>query len=288
VKPSSDVLEAPPTTPAAPAPAEAAAPPAEAPAAPQDRYQSKLTELMAKAREAREKQVSTRQQEEELAFLQKIKIAKELGPDAALKALGVERQKIDIDKLLNPRKDDEPESVKELKAKVEQINQYIETVKQQQEEYQKQAQQQQYVQMEQRELGGISQFIDEAKDKFEYVAAAKAIGSDKDIYNGLVSMYNQGYSPSYDEMAELVETRIEQLIDLLAPTKKFSDYVSKKYGAPKATQGTASATLTSSMTAEVPEAVDLNKMTDEENLRYSLKAAYAAKQEALRKLGATK
>lgn len=254
----------------------------------ENRYDAQLKSLMAKAREAREKQVLSQQQQQELEFLQRVKLAKELGPDAALKALGLERPKIDINKLLNPEKDDEPKSVKELKEQISQINQYIADIKRQSEEEKQQMAMQQRQSWEQRELGAISEFIDKGKEKFEYVGAAKAIGSDKDIYNGMVSMYNQGYSPSYEEMADLVESRIEQLIDLVAPTKKFSDYVGKKFGVQLSRKSAASATLTEGLKSEPAEAVDLNKMTDEENREYALKTALAAKQEALRKLGLAK
>lgn len=252
------------------------------------RYDRQLQSLMAKAREAREKQVATRSQQEDMALLQKLKLARELGPDAALKALGVERPKIDIEKLLNPQQDDEPKSVKELKEQISQINQYIESIKQRSQEEEQVRTQHQRQQWEQNELGSISQFIEKAKDKFEYVGAAKAIGSDKDIYNGMVSMYNQGYSPNYEEMADLVESRIEQLLELLAPTKKFTDFVSKKFGAQTARKNADSVTLTSGMKGEPAESVDINQMTDEENRQYALKAAMAAKQEALRQLGLAK
>jgi hypothetical protein len=254
----------------------------------ENRYDAQLKALMEKARSAREKQVATQQQQQELELLQKVKLAKELGPDAALKALGLERPKIDIAKLLNPEQDDEPKSVKELKSQISQINQYIEDLKQRSEAENQHRQMQQRQAWEQNELATIADFVEKNKEKFEYVGAAKVIGSDKDIYNGKISMYNQGYSPNNEEMADLVESRIEQLIDLVAPTKKFSDYIGKKFGVQLARKNAASVTLTEGMRAEPAEAVDLNKMTDEENREYALKAALAAKQEALRKLGVAK
>jgi hypothetical protein len=100
-------------------------------------------------------------------------------------------------------------------------------------------------------------------------------------------MYNQGYNPEYSDMADLVEARIEQLIDLVAATPKFSDYISQKFGVKLSQgQGSPSATLTESMRAEgSPETVDFTKMSDEEQQKYALAQALAAREEALRKLG---
>lgn len=285
---NSDILESPPA--GQPAPLQAT-PEVTPEATPEEkaeaRYNAQLQALMSKARAAREQQLAGQGQQQDMELLQRIKLAKELGPQAALKALGLEPQRIDVSKLFGqPKEDDEPKSVKEIKEQVKQLNDYISSLKQQQEEEGARRQQEQQIGWERNELGQISQFIDTAKDKFEYVGAAKAIGSDKDIYNGLVSMYNQGYSPDYSEVADLVEARIEQLIDLVAPTKKFSDYIGKKFGVQLSKKAPSGMTLTGGMAAETPESVDLSKMTDEENRQYALKAAYAAKQEALRRLGA--
>jgi len=250
------------------------------------RYNTQLQALMAKARESREKQVSNQQYEEQRQYLEKIEMAKQLGPDAALKALGIERQKIDIAKLLNPEQhDEEPKSVRELKEQVAQINQYIEDLRQSGEAERQRLKQEQSVQWEKNELAQISQFIDSSKDKYEYVEAAKGIGSDKDIYNGLISMYNQGYSPSYDEMSDVVEARIEQLIELLAPTKKFSDYIAKRFGAQTAPQGAGSVTLTDGMKGEPSNGIDFASLSDEDNRKHAMQQAITVQQDLLRKLG---
>jgi len=242
------------------------------------RYQTQLQALMAKARAARDVQV--KQEDPDVALVQKLKIAKELGPDAVLKAVGIERPKIDIEKLLHP--DRKPDPNKELNEKIAKIDKYIEHLEARSQEQAQQAQQQQWHVWEQRELGSISEFIDKTKEKYEYVGAAKDIGSDKDIYNGLVSMYNQGYSPNYDEMADLVESRIEQLLDLISPTKKFSDYVGKRFGVQLAHKASGSATITEDMKSDPQESVDLNKMSEEENLKYALKSAYEARERAMK------
>ena len=250
------------------------------------RYNTQLASLMAKARESREQQVQTNQQEEQRKLIERMEMAKQLGPDAVLKAAGMERQKIDIAKLLNPEQhDEEPKSVQELKNQVAEINQYLTTLREQGEQNQQRMQQEQNVQWEQNELNTISRFIDTSKEKYEYVDAAKSIGSDKDIYNGLISMYNQGYSPSYDEMTDLVESRIEQLIDLVAPTKKFSDYMSKRYGVQLTPPSADSVTLTEGLKSEPSSGVDLAGMTDEENRKFAFEQATLAKNNALRKLG---
>ena len=280
--------EATPAPAAPPAAPESPSEPSETEAEVQPRYNTALQALMDKAKATREQQVGNQQAEEQRQYLEKIELAKQLGPDAALKALGMERQKIDIAKLLNPEQhDEEPKSVRELKDQVAQISQYIEGLKEHNEEAQQRFKQEQSVQWEKNELSTISQFIDTSSDKYEYVAAAKSIGSDKDIYNGLISMYNQGYSPSYEEMSDVVEARIEQLIELLAPTKKFSDYISKRFGAQTAQSGADSVTLTDGMKSEPSEGVNIDGMSEEENAKYSMQQAVLLKNELLRKLGQT-
>lgn len=277
------VEAAPPPAAPAEAPPAGAAPPAEQPAG--SRYDSSLQRLMAQARASREKQVAEMGSRENDDLLQRLKLAKELGPDAVLKVAGVEREKVDVAKLLGLKRDeedDEPKSVKEMKAKISELDNYIASLKQQQEQEASRRDMEQRAGWEQAELQRIASAIDKSKDRYEYVAAAKAIGSDRDIFNGMISMYNQGYTPSHDEIADLVESRIEQLVDLLAPTKKFQEYIAK------ASKRVPSSTLTSSLRSETPPAVSADDVSDEENLKLALQAAHSARDDAMKRIGALK
>lgn len=250
------------------------------PQAPAERYQSQLQALMNKARAAREEQM--RGQDPTADLLKRLEIAKQMGPDAVLKTLGVEREKIDIEKILGTKKED-PQA--EIKQKIEQLDSYIKNleVKQKQEEELKRKEQ--FGQWESQELQRISGFIKETGEKYQYVGAASDIGSDRDIYNGMISLYNQGYRPQYEEIADLVESRIEQLIDLVSGTKKFSDYLGKKFGV-KLSGQKPSPTITEELAGEPSEEVDFSKMTDEENRAYSLKQAKLVMEAERRKLRA--
>ena len=279
--------ETPPET--APAPTPDAAPAVETPhpSAVRSRHDELMEKLMGQAREAREKQVAEKNDtsQEDLALARRIKEASQYGPDAVLKAAGVEKPSIDFSKLFEDDKEDpKDQTVKQLEERLEKLDAYIKDQDKTRAEEQETNQQKQQQQWAEQEIQRISTFIDEGKEKFEYLSAAREMGSDKDLYNGMVSMYNQGYSPSYDDMADLVEARIEKLLDLVGPTKKFSAYMSKRYGVQINSNPAESQTLTGGMASDPPAMGGIEDLPDEEQQKLALKAAVAAKEAALKKL----
>ena len=128
---------------------------------------------------------------------------------------------------------------------------------------------------EKQELSNIGQFIDKSKDKFQYLGSLKPLQADTDLYNGMLSMYNQGYQPTYEEMGDLLETRVESLLDHVSETPKFLEWVSKRFGVKVSAAGKESPTLTGQMGGDTPGTIDPSELTDDESMKLALKAAYA-------------
>lgn len=247
-------------------------------------YQEKLQTLMAKQREQYESNVRQKQEREYMERLRRIEEAKQYGPDAVLRAAGLDPSETpqkkgpsSLDELLGLEpQDDEPAYVKELKQRVEQQEQFIRQFQEQFQTTQQQQQAQQQQQWEQQELQRISQFIDQSKDKYQYLAALKPMKSDQDLYSGMLNMYNQGYQPSVEDMAELVESRVEALVDHLAEVPKFREWISKRLGVQVSPQNKQSASLSNKMGGETPGEVDISTLPEDEQMRLALEAAYAA------------
>lgn len=277
--------------PAAPAPAQPAPQATEAAQEPQaeqaSRHKQILDRMIENARKAREEQAKAKQSEEaqqHADYARKLLEAKQYGKDALLQAAGIKEEKIDLGKLLgyDDKKDqDEPPSVRELKDRIGKLDDYIESLKREREEEKVQFQQQQQQLWLKQEIGNINRVIEENSKKYEYVASTRTMGSDKDLMNGLVLMHNQGLDPSYEDMADMVEARIEEVLNLVAKTDKFSNFVKERFGIninkPKDTR-----TLTS-VGGETPAAVSW-QVTDEENRKMAIQEALAVKESLLKQV----
>lgn len=139
---------------------------------------------------------------------------------------------------------------------------------------------------EQNELAKIGTFVQSNKEKYPFVAELESIGSTRDMYSGIINMYQAGYTPSYDDVAELVENRIEDILDKLAQSKKFSDWAAKRLKAQTAPPPQTRPTLTGALTADSAQQVPPDNESDAENRRRALQAAYAAREAALKQIKA--
>ena len=269
--------EAPPAAPEATPAAEAApTPPAEQ--TPAESYQNKLQRIMDEQRGKAQEQMAAKQPDSADA-LRRIEEAKAYGPEAVLRAAGIEPEKRPTLAEILGKDDasDEPEYVQELRAQLATNNEKMSAWEKSQEEQQQQQQQQQRYAWEQSEQAQIAAFIDTEAETFPYVSALKPMNSDADLYNGMISMYNNGYQPTYKDMADLVETRIEGVLDHLAESPKFSEWVQKKFGVKVAVPSAApTQTMTGKDGAESPASVDPNTLTEEESIALAMKAAQDA------------
>lgn len=292
--PTPEEPAAPDTAPAdsqASAPTEPTEPATQAPPAQtKSRHDELMERLMSSARQTREQQVKEQEMQQlrqEAEFARKLREAAQYGPDAVLRLAGIEPKKdeFDISKLFGdePKEDLSSKSVKQLEARIEKLDAYIKSQEEERNRERQTVQQRQQQQWAEQEISRITQFIDSSKDKFEYLAAARAMGSDQDLYNGMVSLYHQGYQPTYEDMADLVEARIEKLLDLVGPTKKFQGYVKSKYGVDlgPAKEGK---TLSDSLTGDPPGVADIASLPDDKQQELALKAAMAARDRAMKAL----
>lgn len=247
-------------------------------------YQEKLNSLMAKQREQYDGNVKQKQEREHMDRLRRIEEAKQYGPDAVLRAAGLDpgeaqhrKGPATLDELLGLEPEDsEPAYVKQLKQRVEEQGKILDQFQASQQQQQQQYQQQQQAQWEQQELGRISQFIDSSKDKYQYLAALRPMKSDHDLYSGMLNMYNQGYQPDVEDMAELVETRVQAMVDHLVDVPKFREWISKRLGVQLAPKKTGSQTLSNRMGGDSPGEVDISQLPEDEQMKIALEAAYAA------------
>lgn len=280
---------------AAPPPAPPLAPPVAPPQAQQPqtpRHQALLQGMMEKARQEREKQEAARKQQEYERTqneYRRLLEARQYGEDAFLKAAGIEPKKREptLADIFGPDKpeDKEPPHVSELKNRVEQLDQYIKRLEAERNQERSTIEQQQQQYYMQQEISDIDKFISDNTEKYQFVSAARPMGSAKDLYNGKISMYNQGYSPSNEDMTELVEARIEEVLKLVLPTQKGRKLVEELLGV-SIPSSTESKTLTSAGDTPAVLAKDL-PLTDEENQQLALKEAYAAREAILKQMGKT-
>ena len=268
-----------------------------------DKYQQHLQRLLEQNREARQKQQETTSQQQEMEFARQLAEARKYGPEAVMKVLGIQQEQrqekpeddIDIRELLgldDGKNKDSDRTTKELAAKINKLESFIQEQQAKQEQWARQQEQQQRQQQmtawEQQEHQQIQQFLSENQEKYEYVSSLKELGSDKEVYDGIITMYQQGYQPSYDDMAQLIETRVEALAESLLETPKFRRTLEERLGVKlSATPPKSSKTLSGSMVADsatnVPESPE---ETEEQNLQRAMRAAMEAKssaEEALKK-----
>lgn len=244
-------------------------------------YQEKLQKLMSTRRDERQQQLQQQQQAEYIAKMRRIEEAKQYGPEAVLKAAGLDApaqsKQPTLAELLGGDDDDRPDYVKQMEAKLNQQQEFIDQFQGKWESYQNNQQQQAQSAWEHQELSNIGQFIQESNDKFPYLGALKSLNAEQDLYNGMINMYNQGYQPTYEEMGDLLETRVESLLDTIADSGKFKQWVGKRFGVQISTPSKASEspTLTGQLGAESPGSVDPATLSDEESMKLALKAAYA-------------
>lgn len=252
------------------------------------RHEQILQRMMEQAREAREKQAAEKEQRalrEQAAYAQKLMQAKEYGKDAVLKAAGVEEKKIDLTQLFGDPKDDTQDADSEVKKQVAKLTEHIQRLEEERDKERQTVEQQQMRVHMQQEVDNIEKFITGNTEKYQFVNATRPMGSGKDLYNGMISMYNQGYSPSYEDMSDLVEARMEEVVKLASSTPKFAQIIEELFGVKLPQNGKESQTLKSSDGGDTP--AELNpetKLTDEENRQLALKEAYAAREKLLKKL----
>lgn len=277
--------EAPPTE----APAQDAAPvEPEAPPAPvKSKYEERLEKLMSQARDNRRQQQETEQQRRSMEYARRIQEAAQYGPDAVLKAAGVEQPKMDLSAILGEEDDGTPPTVKELKRKVADLEKFIQGEQKSAQQRSQQEQQQRMSHWEQNEIGRIEEFIDTNKEKYQFVAQLKNLGSQRDIYSGIINMYQEGLTPSYDDVADLVESRVEDILTELSRAPKFGEIVSKLLGEKQTAKVKSAPTLTGALRADSAVSAPKENETDEENRQSALQAAYAAREAALKQIKAS-
>lgn len=250
-----------------------------------NRYEKSLEALMARARDNRRQQQEAEQQRQAAEFAQRVQTAAQYGPDAVMKALGMEQQKLDLQALLGGDEDDgEPKSVKELKKEIAELKAGLNKDRESAQQRAIEEQKQQYAAWEKSEMGKIEQFIDSSKEKYEYTAELKTIGSTKDIYGGIINMYQAGYTPSYEDMAGLVENRIEDILERLAPTKKFQAWAAKRLKPQSPATSQPSPTLTGALNSDSVAQAPIENETDEQNRRRAMQAALAKREALLRQM----
>lgn len=264
------------------------------PSSARDKYQQHLNRLLEQNREAVQKRQEQSQQQQELEFARQLAEARKYGPEAVKRLLGLQEEErqaqpqYDLRELLGL---DDPESdadktTKELKAKIDKLESFIQDQTKKQEEYfqkqQEEQQRQQMTQWERQQYSEIEGFLQQNSDKYEYVASLKELGSTKDLYDGIITMYQQGYEVTYDDMAQLIEARVESLAETLLDTPKFRKTLEQKYGVKLAPQPQkVSKTIGGSMVAESGTVSHQPaEETDEENQARALKEAMAAKERA--------
>lgn len=273
-----------------PAPSKAPEPAPEHPSQKKSRHDELMERLMSQARQTREQQVQEQEIQrlrQEADYARRLREAAQYGPDAVLRAAGVETKKKDFDlaKLFSDEKEDlTTKSVKQLEDRIAKLDAYIKSQEEERQQEKQTSMQRQQQQWAEQEIGRITNFLDTSKDKFEYLSAARELGSEKDLYNGMISLYNQGYQPTYEDMADIVESRIEKLLDLIGPTAKFKSYVKERYGV-QLSPPAESKTLTSDLTGDSPGMADIASLPDDQQKELALKAAFAARERALKALG---
>lgn len=248
-----------------------------------NRYEKSLEKLMANARDTRRKSQEEATQRAALEFQQKIQTAAQYGPDAVLKALGVEQKKMDLSAILGEEETGEAPYIKELRKKVNDLDDYRRQQQELMAQRQQQEQQSQVQAWERNEKEKIDNFLATNKEKYEFTATLMPCGSTNDIYGGIINMYQQGYTPSYDDMTELVENRIEDLLDRLAQTNKFKTWAASRLKTQSVTKAQSAPTLKGTLNADSVASVPPENETDEENRLRALKAAYAAAEYARKK-----
>jgi hypothetical protein len=251
--------------------------------------------MMEKARQEREQQTKSqyeRSLQEQAQYAQRLMEAKNYGPEAVLRAAGLEpeakqQKPFTLEDLF---KNDEPaneppQKLTELEKKLEAMDGYIKKLEEERTKEKQTIEHQQMQYYMNEEIQQLESYLNENKDKYEFVDAAREMGSIKDLYNGRVSMYNQGYNPSNDDMLELVEARMEELIRLTAPTKKGRGLIEELFGI-RLPAGSESTTLTERSGGDTPAGIGADKvLTDEENKQLALKEAYAARERILKQMG---
>ena len=258
------------------------------------KHQEVLQRMMEKARQERESQTKEQQQralQEQAAYAQRLLEARQYGPEAFYKAAGVEPPAPKTPSLadLFGDSDDEPKTpaeILELKEQVSKMDQYIKKLEEERSQ-EKQTLEQQNMQYHiQQEIKELETQLNETKDKYQFIDAAREMGSINDLYNGRVSMYNQGYNPSNEDMLELVEARMEELIRLTAPTKKGRALIEELYGISLPDTGSDSKSLSDKAGGDTPARIAEGQvLSDEENRQLALKEAYAARERLMKQMG---
>lgn len=256
------------------------------------RYNRQVERLLAQNREAVQKRQEHSGKQEDLELAQRLLQAKKYGPEAVLKELGLESPQpkepdYDIRKLLglDDEEDDSNKSVSQLEAKMAKLEDYIkkteESLAQKEQERLQREEQDNMWRWEAQEYRNIQNFLTENQSKYEYVNSLKDLGSEQDIFNGIIGMYRQGIEPSYGDVADLVETRVEALAETLINTPKFQKLLEQKGIKVSPQLQKPSKTLTGSMIADSSShGVEQAEESDEDNQRRSLQAALAAKESA--------
>jgi hypothetical protein len=254
------------------------------------RYNAQVQRLLAQNREAVQRRHADTEQKEQSDLAQRLIAAKKYGAQAVLQELGVEAPKedpkpeYDVRELLGLDGDQDPKdkTLAALESKMETLQKAFEAKQAEiaaaEQERQAKAEQEQMWQWEVEEFNKIQGFLNENDEKYTYVNALKKVGSEQDIFNGIIGLYRQGIEPKYEDVADLVEARVEAVAELLIDTPKFRKLLESK-GVKIRPAAQPSATLTGNMSGNTATALaEQPEETEEENLRRSMEAALAAQE----------
>jgi hypothetical protein len=258
---------------AAPASAPAAAPEPPKEQTAEERHAAKLQAILESSRQNKQKQQSENQYRDYVDKLRMIEEAKKYGPAAVLKAVGIEQEPLDINKLLgDPQAEQEPESIREIKRKLDAQDQYIRSLQEREKQQEQEYRQREQLRFQEQEIKTIESVVEKRSSDFQYINALKKLGSSIDVYNLSMQMYNSGHAPTHEQVADLVESRVETLLDSVKDTPKFKEWVKKVMG-PVTPQTQVAPTLTGRLNSETPVSGSFDNETDEENKARSLREA---------------
>ena len=256
-------------------------PPAEPPPepTPADRLNESMERLRSQARDARQKQESLSAKQDEVDLAQRIMEAKKYGPDAVLKAAGVEVSVPDLglDDLFpdeDKKADKKTPAVAELERKIAALEARDKDREAAMETERRQKQQVEFETWRNQQMTSIDQHLENNGDAYPYLQATSKLGSSNDVYKLMVQMHNQGYQPTLEQASEVMENYAKAFVDAIVKTEHFRE----AYGSQATTDGAK--TLTSKMGGEGSIPVNDWEMTDAQNFEMSMAAAKHAAADA--------